>query len=119
MREIVFVHQQDFGKIHTLTACVGLDGALVFDEDDCREGRGCEMDDYLAIHARHKPAVLHHLVLAFDGISDTCGEHPDERLLCALQALADLGHWQSLGEIEAWLLERDIPFTKQHWPKVE
>lgn len=121
MREIVFVCRQDVSKIHTLTACLGLDGALVFEEGDdylpLGGDPGGEVDDILVVHAAHKPAVYRQLERAFDGISDTCGEHPDERLLSALQTLAGLAYWHSLGEIEAWLLERDIPFTKQRWSK--
>ncbi len=123
MREIVFVHRQDISKTYTLTACLGLEGALVFEEGDdyLPLGRdiGGEVDDVLVVHAAHKPAVYRQLERAFDGISDTCGELPDERLLCALQTLAELGHWQSLGEIEAWLSKRDIPFIKQRWSKLK
>ena len=116
MREVVFVHIEERGKVHSLIASLDLDGALVFDEGDCLpplgDDRGREMDDYLTVVAVHKPDLLHHFMQAFDGISDTCGEIPDDRLLCALQGLADLGHWRALDEIEAWLLEYCIPFTK-------
>ena len=117
MHEIVFVRTKKHGKLHTLDATLDLDGALVFDEVDSFPplggDQGREVDDYLTIAATHKPDLLHRLVLAFDGLSDTCAEIPDERLLCALQGLADLGHWRTLDEVETWLLEYCIPFTKQ------
>jgi hypothetical protein len=118
MHLVFFPHKQDHLQNHTLTATVGVDGALVFDEEDiCAANRS--VDDTLAVDVAHKAQVFHYLTQAFDGISDTCGECPDERLFCALQILADLGHWQSLDEIETWLLERNIPFVKRRWSKVE
>jgi hypothetical protein len=116
MHQVFFVRKQDHLQSYTLTATIGVDGALVFDEEDILDA-GCIVDDMLAVDVAHKAQVFHLLTQAFDGISDTCGEFPDERLFCALQILADLGHWQTLDEIEAWLLERRIPFTKQRWPK--
>lgn len=119
MREIVFVRTQKRSRLHTLVAVLDLDGALVFDEgDSCPPlagDDGRETDDYLTVAAAHKPDLLRLITLAFDGLSDTCGEIPDDRLLCALQNLADLGHWRTLDEIEAWLLEYCISFTKQRW----
>lgn len=121
MREVVFIRRRGAAQFHTLTACLGLDGSLIFDEGDeyfaLGDDPGGEMDDILNIHPAYKPEVYRHLERAFDGFSDTCGELPDERLLCILQALADLEHWKSLDEIEDWLSERGIPFTKQHWSK--
>ena len=123
MREVVFARRREAAKTCTLTACLGLDGSLVFDEDDQYPPLGAdpgrEQDEYLSVHAAHKADVLRCLDLAFDGLSRTCGEIPDERLLCALQALAGLGHWQSLDEVEAWLLEHGIPFHKQRWLHAE
>lgn len=117
MPKVVFVRTQKRSRLHTLIAALDLDRALVFDEGETShppaENDGCEIDDYLTVAAAHKPDLLRHITLAFDGLSDTCGEIPDDRLLCALQGLADLGHWRTLDEIEAWLLECCIPFTKQ------
>lgn len=122
MREVVFVRRRDAAKLHTLTACLGLDDSLVFDEGDeyfaLGADPGGEVDDTLVIRSAHKPGVYRHLEQAFGGFSDTCGELPDERLFCILQTLADLGRWQHLDEIEAWLSERGIPFTKQRWSKM-
>jgi hypothetical protein len=123
MYEVVFVRKKEASSTHTLTACLGLDGGLVFDEGDYFHpfgaDPGCEMDDYLSVHAAHKIEVLRRLTLAFEGISATCAETFDERLLCVLQNLADLGHWQTLDAVEAWLLEYNIPFTKQRWSHTE
>lgn len=123
MHEVVFVRKQDASQPHTLIACLDLDGGLLFDEEECFPPLGAdpgrEVDDYLSIHAAHKAEVLHHLTLAFEGISDTCAETLDDRLLCVLQNLSDLGHWQTLDAVEAWLLEYNIPFSKQRWSHVE
>jgi hypothetical protein len=123
VHEVIFVRKKDASKLHTLTTSLGLDGGLVFDEGDyflpLGVDPGREMDTYLSVHATYKVQVLRYLTLAFEGISDTCGETLDERLLCVLQNLSDLGHWQTLGEVEAWLQEHDIPFSKQHWSHVE
>lgn len=123
MYEVVFVRKKDASKFHTLTASLGLDGCLVFDEGDyfppLGTDPGRELDDYLSVHAAYKVLVLHHLTLAFEGISDTCGETLDVRLLCVLQNLSKLEHWHTLDDVEAWLLECDIPFTKQRWSHVE
>ncbi len=123
MYEVVFVRKKDASKFHSLTASLGLDGCLIFDEGDYFPSLGAdpgrEMDDYLSIHAANKVEVLRYLTLAFEGISATCAETLDDRLLCVLQNLSDLGHWQTLDEVEAWLLECNIPFVKQCWSHIE
>ena len=90
---------------------------MVFDDGEVYsrvEGSvGCEVDDYLMVRAEHKSRVLNLLAQAFNGISDTCGEAVDERLFCTLERLARSGHWKAMDEIESWLMDRDIPFTKQ------
>jgi hypothetical protein len=94
-----------------------MDGALVFDDGEVYfavdGGDGHEVDDYLMVRAEHKSSVLGLLGKAFNGISDTCGEAADERLFCTLDRMAGSGHWKSLDEIERWLMDRDVPFTKQ------
>jgi hypothetical protein len=94
-----------------------MDGDLVFDDGEVYSGvkgsDGSEMDDYLMVRAEHKSRVLNLLAQSFNGISDTCGEVADERLFCTLERLARSGNWKSMDEIESWLMDRDIPFTKQ------
>jgi hypothetical protein len=114
---ILFVTEKLSYKIHTLTASFNMDGHLVF--DDCEyypatdDDGGRDVDDYLIVRAEHKSRVLGLLGKAFNGISDTCGEAPDERLFCTLERMARSGHWKSLDEIEGWLMDRDVPFTKR------
>jgi hypothetical protein len=72
-----------------------------------------EVDDYLMVRPEYKSRVLNLLGQAFYGISDTCGETVDVRLLYMLDRMARSGHWKSMDEIETWLMDRDVPFTKQ------
>lgn len=94
-----------------------MDGDLVFDDGEVcsreKGSNGSEEDDYLMVRAEHKSRVLNLLAQSFYGISDTCGEAEDERLFCTLERLARSGHWKAMDEIESWLMDRDIPFTKQ------
>ena len=113
MKKIVFVSEKFPHKPHTITASLNMDGDLVFDDEVYSKVDGCEVDDYLMVRAEHKGRVLNLLAQAFNGISDTCGESADERLFCTLERLARTGHWKTLDEIEGWLMDRDIPFTKQ------
>lgn len=117
MKKIIFVRRKFQNKLHTLTASLNMDGDLVFDDEKVYSGvkgsDGIEMDDYLMVRAEHKSRVLNLLAQSFNGISDTCGEVADERLFCTLERLARNGNWKSMDEIESWLMDRDIPFTKQ------
>ena len=87
-----------------LTAFLGVDGSLVFEE----------ADDTLVVSLLRKPDLYRLLLLAFENVEHVADDTPDERLFHVLQALSDLGHWRSLDEVEAWLLERNIPFLKMH-----
>ncbi len=87
-----------------LTAFLGVDGSLVFEE----------VDDTLVVSPPRKPDLYRFLLLAFENVEHVADDTPDERLFHVLQALSDLGHWRSLDEVEAWLLERNIPFLKMH-----
>ena len=116
MKEIVFVDEKLPHKFHTLTASLNMDGDLVFDDGESYsavndDDRG--VDDYLLVRVGHKGHVLDLLSKAFNGISNTCGEVLDKRLFYALEHVARSGHWKSLDEIERWLMDRDVPFTKQ------
>jgi hypothetical protein len=117
MKEIVFVCEKFPHKSHTLTASFNMDAELVFDDGEVYSAvdgdNGRDADNYLTVRAEHKIHVLDLLGQAFNGISDTCGEAADERLFCTLERMARSGHWKSLGEIEKWLMDRGIPFTKQ------
>jgi hypothetical protein len=117
VKKIIFVRRKFQNKLHTLTASLNMDGDLVFDDEKVYSGvkgsDGIEMDDYLMVRAEHKSRVLNLLAQSFNGISDTCGEVADERLFCTLERLARNGNWKSMDEIESWLMDRDIPFTKQ------
>jgi hypothetical protein len=114
---IIFVTEKLSHKIHALTASFNMDGHLVFDDGEyypaTDDGGGRDVDDYLIVRAEHKSRVLDLLGKAFIAISNTCGETADERLFCTLERVARSGHWKSLDEIEKWLTDRDIPFTKQ------
>jgi hypothetical protein len=112
MKGIVFVNEKFSQKLHTITASLNMDGALVFDDAEIY-GDGCEVNDYLAVSAEHKSRVLRWLGQAFNGISGTCGEAADVRLFCTLERMMRSGHWKSLDEIETWLMDRNVPFTKQ------
>lgn len=119
MKPIVFLTEKFPHKFHTLTASLNMDGNLVFDDGEyypaMDDDDGREVDDYLMVRAEHKSRVLDLLGKAFNGISDTCGEAADERLFCTLEHMARSGHWKSLDEIERWLMDRGVPFTKQKW----
>jgi hypothetical protein len=118
VKKIVFANRKFQHRLHhTLTASLNMDGDLVFDDGEFYSGvngsDSREVDDCLMVRAEHKSRVLNLLAQAFNGISDTCGEVEDERLFCTLERLARSGHWKMLDEIENWLMDRDIPFTKQ------
>jgi hypothetical protein len=116
VKKIVFASGKFQHKLHTLTASLNMDGDLVFDDGEVcsKAGTGaCEIDEYLMVRAEHKSRILNLLARAFNGISDTCGEAADERLFCALERLSHSGHWKALDEIEKWLMDRDVPFTKR------
>jgi hypothetical protein len=113
MKKVVFVNDEHQNKLHTLIASLNMDEDLVFDDEVHSSVDGCEVDDYLIVRAEHKSRVLNLLAKSFNGISDTCGTVTDERLFCTLERLAGSGHWKALDEIENWLMERDVPFTKQ------
>jgi hypothetical protein len=121
MKEVVFVSEKLSRKLHTLTASLNMDADLVFDDGEVYPAMGGkagrEVDDYLMVRAKYKSRALDLLGKTFNGISATCGEEADERLFCALERMARSGHWKSLDEIETWLMDRDIPFTKQKWIK--
>ena len=123
MKAIIFVSEKLPRKLHTLTAWLNMDADLVFDDGEIyptAKGRaGRAVDDYLMVRAKHKSHVFNFLDRAFDGISDTCGEAADDRLFCALDHMARSGHWKSLDEIEGWLMDRDVPFTKQKWVDIK
>jgi hypothetical protein len=117
MNKIVFLSEESPHKLHTLTASLNMDGDLVFDDGELFPTAGgtdgCEVDDYLRVRAKYKNRVLNWLGQAFNGISGTCGEAADVRLFYTLDRMAKSGHWKALDEVERWLMERDIPFTKQ------
>jgi hypothetical protein len=120
MKEIIFVSEELPRKLHTLTAWLNMDGDLVFDDGEVYSaggGKGREVNDYLMVRAGHKSRVLDLLGQVFDGVSDTCGEAVDDRLFCTLERMARSGHWKSLDEIEIWLMDRGVSFTKQKWVK--
>ena len=120
MREVVFVNGKFPHKAHTLTASLNVDADLVFDDGEVYSAEdGLEVDDYLTVRAEYKSRVLDLLGQAFNGISDTCGEAEDERLFCTLERIARSGHWRSLDEIETWLMDRGVPFTKQKWVDIK
>ena len=111
MRVIVFATEKFPHKLYTLTASLNMYADLVFEN---REGNDfCEADDYLMVRAQHKCRVLDLLGQAFYGISDTCREAVDVRLLYMLERMARSGHWKSMDEVETWLMDRGVPFTKQ------
>ncbi len=87
-----------------LTAFLGVDGSLVFEE----------VDHVLAVSPPRKMDLYRLLLLAFGNVEYVADDTPDERLFHVLQALSDLDHWRSLDEVETWLLEHDIPFLKIH-----
>jgi hypothetical protein len=117
MKKIVFVSEKSPHKRHTLIASLDMDGALVFDDGEIYSpvsgGEDREVNRYLMVRAEHKSRVLNWLGQAFNGISGTCGEAADVRLFYTLERMARSGHWKALDEIERWLMDRDVPFTKQ------
>jgi hypothetical protein len=112
MKKIVFVSEKFPHKLHTLTASLNMDGALVFNDGEIYCDRRL-VDEYLMVCAGHKSRVLNLLDQVFNGISRTCGEAADVRLFYALDRMARNGHWKALDEIEGWLMNRGVPFTKQ------
>jgi hypothetical protein len=120
MKEIIFVDEKFSRKLHhTLTASLNMDADLVFDDGECYFAVDGdvrrEVDDYLTVRVKHKSRVLDLLCKTYNGISATCGAAADERLFFALARMAHSGYWKSLDEIESWLMDRDVPFTKQKW----
>ncbi len=113
MKKVVFCSESNPCEEHVLAAHLGLDGELIFDDDLHFIQTGFEHDDRLTVSVRYKRELFRRLSKSFPGISNTCGEDDDSRLFWALDHVAKSGHWRSLGEIEHWLMERDIPFTKQ------
>jgi len=123
MKEIVFVEEKFSHKLHTLTASLNMDLELVFDDGEVYPAMdgdgGREVNDRIRVRTGHKIRVLNLLGHAFYGISTTCGEAADVRLFYMLERMARSGHWKSMDEIETWLMDRDIPFTKQRQVKIE
>jgi hypothetical protein len=119
VKAIVFVNERSSHKRHVLFACLDVDASLVF-HDRVRQSdkNGCEVNDCLVVRAVNKSRVLDLLRLAFNGISDTCGEVEEEILFCTLERMARSGHWTSLDEIESWFAKRGVPFTKQRWVEI-
>ncbi|MFN8411190.1 MAG: hypothetical protein U0Z26_02260 [Anaerolineales bacterium] len=119
MTEILFLNEKQFDKTHTLTVGLNMDGHLVFDDGEyfpaLDSHESYEVADYLTVHAGYKKRLLHLLGDVLDGVSETCGVNDDERLLSILERAAHREYWKSLGEIEEWLQDRGIPFTKQRW----
>jgi hypothetical protein len=117
MKAVVFANGKLQRKMHTLTASLNINADLVFTDGlyclAAGNNVGGEVDDYLVVRADHKSRVLSLLSQAFYGISDTCGRSADERLFLALERMAASGHWRSMDEVETWLMDKDIPFTKQ------
>jgi hypothetical protein len=117
MKRTTFIIERSPHRLHTLTASLNMERDLVFDDEEVYSTGGgtgdCEVDDRLRVRVAYKSRVLNLLVQAFNGISDTCGEAADERLFCILERLAQSGRWKALDEIEVWLMNRGIPFTKQ------
>jgi hypothetical protein len=117
MKEVVFATEKLPYKFRVLTASLNMDGELVFDNGviyfELNDDAGREVDDYLVVRTEHKARVLNLLGQAFNGFSRTCGETADDRLLFALARMARSGHWRSMDEIEGWLMDRDVPFTKR------
>jgi hypothetical protein len=123
MKEIVFVSEKNSRQLHTLTAWLNMVGDLVFDDGEVYFAVGDdvdrEVDDYLMVRAGHKKRVFDLLGQSFNGISDTCGEVADERLFYMLDRMARSAHWKSLDEVEGWLMDRGVPFTKQKWVNIK
>lgn len=117
MKKIVFVRGEFPHRSHTLTAVLNMDADLVFEDGEfyssSEHDNEHEVDHYLTVYSKYKHRVLESLSRLFDGISETCGEVEDERLMWALARVASSNHWQSLGEIEDWLTAHGIPFTAQ------
>ncbi len=113
MKKIVFAKMDSQHKSHTLTASLNMDMDLVFDNGEFCDDGSRVVDDTLTVNAKYKRRLLQFLCHAFAGISDTRGEAEDERLFSMLERMAHSGHWRSLDEVETWLMDRGIPFTKQ------
>ena len=123
MKGIVFATGKFQGKVHKLTASMNVNADLVFIDrlhyQAAGGNVGSEVDNYLIIRADHKCWVLRLLNQAFYMISDTRGRSADELLFLALGRMAASSHWRSMDEVETWLMDRDIPFTKQKWVETE
>jgi hypothetical protein len=119
MKGIVFATGKFQGKVHKLTASLNMNADLVFIDGLHYQAAGGnvgrEVDNYLIIRADHKCRVLRLLNQAFYRVGDTRGRSADERLFLALGCMVDSGHWRSMDEVETWLMDKDIPFTKQKW----
>ena len=119
MKGIVFATGKFQGKVHKLTASLNVNSDLVFIDGLHYQAAGgnvgSEVGSYLIIRADHKCWVLRLLNQAFYMISDTRGRSADELLFLALGRMAASSHWRSMDEVETWLMDRDIPFTKQKW----
>lgn len=117
MTGVKFLNEKSRAKTHTLTAGLNLNGQLVFDDGEHYAALGSEgqheVDDYLTIRVEYKKQVLRALGDVFLGVSETCGTNDDERLLSMLERAAHREYWKSLGDVERWLMDRNIPFTKQ------
>ena len=123
MKEIVFVNEKFSHKLHTLTASLNMDLELVFDDGEVYPALdgdgGREVNDRINVRTGHKSRVSNFLGQAFYGVSATCGEAADIRLFHMLERMARSGHWKSMDEVETWLMDRGIPFTKQRQVKIE
>jgi hypothetical protein len=117
MKVVVFANQKSQRKIYKFVVSLTMYADQVFNDKEyfsAVDGNdGCEMDNYLIVRAKYKGQMLNLLCKAFYGISDTSGRSTDECLFYALERMARSGHWRSMDEIETWLMDREVPFTKQ------
>src|SRR5512138_346537 len=125
-KRVDLVFARDKVKTHNLIANI-YTAELVFNEGDYYppvnradyqdEGREC--DDYLIVEPEHKALVFQRLVEDLPAGSQVPQDtDPDKQLLKIIEQTAPLKKWKSLADIEKWLVEKQIPFKKDHWLEI-
>lgn len=128
MKNVNLIYTTGKVKSHNLTVSINFNNELVFNEGDyyppIKDGDsydgGREYDEYLIVDPKHKAVVFQCLLADLPrGSQVPQVSDSDEQLLQTIQYIAPLKKWQSLAEIEKWLVDKQIPFKKDHWLQID
>jgi hypothetical protein len=128
MKSVTLVYTRGKGKSHNLSVGPNFNSELVFNQGDYYSPMnngdsydgGREYDEYLIVAPEHKTILLQRLRedLPLDSHLPQVKDL-DEQLLQIIEQIARIRKWQSFVEIEKWLVDKQIPFRKNHWLQID